>query len=64
MIEGLVAEENSKQWQQREHQWRREDKARINLLKNVYQNREADVELRKKLKDEQGWLKNNEKDLI
>jgi hypothetical protein len=36
----LVAEENAKQWQAREKQWDREDQARINLLKNVYANRE------------------------
>lgn len=64
MIDVLVAEENAKQWQQREHQWRREDKARVNLLKNVYDNREANIELKKKLKDEQLWLKNNDRDLI
>lgn len=64
MIEQLVAEENAKQWQQREHQWRREDKARVNLLKSVYENRSADVELKRKLKDEQAWLKQNDKDLI
>lgn len=40
MIDKLVAEENAKQWEHREKQWDREDQARINLLKNVYQNRE------------------------
>lgn len=46
MIEDLVAVENAKQWDQREQQWRREDQARINLLKNVYANREADILLK------------------
>jgi len=40
MIDKLVAAENAKQWEAREKQWDREDQARINLLKNVYANRE------------------------
>lgn len=40
MIDELTQQENEKQWNAREQQWRREDQARINLLKNVYQNRE------------------------
>ena len=31
------------------------------MLKNVYQNREADIELKKKLKAEAEWLVQNEK---
>lgn len=64
MIEGLVATENEKQWNSREQQWRREDQARTNLLKNVYQNREADIELKKKNKDETLWLQRNDKAMI
>jgi hypothetical protein len=30
----------------------------------VYQNREADILLKQKLKEEAAWLKNNEKQLI
>lgn len=47
MIDKLVAEENAKQWEAREKQWDREDQARVNLLKNVYANREQDIELKK-----------------
>ena len=61
MIDGLVAEESNKIWEAREQQWRREDQAKINLLKNVYANREADVLLKQKLKQEADWLKNYEK---
>lgn len=50
MIDSLVAEENSKQWEAREKQWDREDQARINLLRNVYANREQDVLLKQKQK--------------
>ena len=61
MHQSLVDIENEKKWAKQEQQWRREDQARINLLKNVYQNREADIELKKKLKDESTWLVGNEK---
>jgi len=61
MHQALIDEENEKKWAKQEAQWRREDQARINLLKNVYQNREADIELKKKLKDESKWLVQNEK---
>lgn len=36
MIDGLVAVESEKMWNKQEQQWRREDQARVNLLKNVY----------------------------
>ena len=45
-------EENERQWNAREQQWRREDQARVNLLKNVYQNREKDILLKQTLKGE------------
>ena len=61
MIDKLVAEENAKQWENREKQWDREDQARINLLKNVYANREQDIELKKKLKTEGDWMKQYER---
>lgn len=35
-LEQLVAQENDKIWAKQEANWRREDRARINLLKNVY----------------------------
>lgn len=61
MIDKLVAEENTKQWNQREQQWDREDQARVNLLKNVYKTREQDIELKKKLKGEAEWMKQYER---
>ena len=61
MIDKLVAEENAKQWENSEKQWDREDKARINLLNNVYANREQDIELKKKLKTEGEWMKQYER---
>ena len=57
MIDGLTQIENDKQWNAREQQWRREDQARVNLMKNVYQNREADILLKQTMKQEADWLK-------
>jgi hypothetical protein len=45
----------------REDKWRKEDEARINLLKDVYHNRAQHIEMKKKTKDEQQWLLNHEK---
>lgn len=64
MIDNLVDEESNKIWEAREQQWRREDQAKINLMKNVYANRENDVLLKQKLKGEADWLKNYEKQQI
>ena len=61
MIDDLTMVENEKQWNNREQQWRREDQARVNLLKNVYQNREQDILLKQTLKKEAEWLKNHDK---
>ena len=63
-VDELTQQENEKQWNAREQQWRREDQARINLLKNVYQNREADILLKQQLKKEADWLKQHEKQQI
>lgn len=52
MIEELVAAENAKQWDTREQQWRREDQARVNLLKDVYANREQDIHMKAARKGE------------
>lgn len=48
----------------KEDKWRKEDQARINLLKDVYMNRAQNIELKKHLKSEQEWLLQNEKQLI
>lgn len=60
-LENLVAAENDKIWAKKEAQWRREDQARVNLLKDVYQNRADDIGLKKKLKEEANALKAHEK---
>lgn len=48
----------------REDKWRKEDQARINLLKDVYDNRAQHIEMKKKFKDQENWLVENEKKLI
>jgi hypothetical protein len=45
----------------RDAQWQREDQARINLLKDVYQSREKDILLKQEVKREHDWFKNYEK---
>jgi hypothetical protein len=45
----------------REAQWQREEQARINLLKDVYQSREKDVLLKQEQKKEADWFKQYEK---
>jgi len=36
--------ESEKQWKTKEDKWRKEDEARINLLKDVYYNRAQNIE--------------------
>ena len=62
MVDQLVENENIKQWEAREAQWRREDQARVNLMKNVYQNREQAVILSQKQKEEAQLLRKYELD--
>jgi hypothetical protein len=42
--------ESEKQWKMREDKWRKEEQARINLLKNVYDSRAQDIDLKTKIK--------------
>lgn len=52
LIEHLTWLESEKQWKMKEDKWRKEEQARINLMKNVYDQRLQTVELKKKLQDE------------
>lgn len=45
----------------RDAQWQREDQARINLLKDVYQSREKDILLKQEQKRETDWHKQYDK---
>ena len=64
MIEYLTWLESEKQWKTREDKWRKEDEARINLLRDVYYNRAQNIELKKKSKEEEQWLRDHEKKQI
>ena len=48
----------------REAQWAREEQARINLLKDVYNNREKDILLKQAMKKEIDCLKDQERKQI
>jgi hypothetical protein len=48
----------------KEDKWRKEDQARINLLKDVYDNRATHIEMKKKFKEQEGWTVENEKRMI
>ena len=64
LIEHLTWLESEKQWKMREDKWRKEDQARINLLRNVYDNRAQNIDVKQKIKDEDKWLIDNEKRAI
>jgi hypothetical protein len=64
LIEHLTWLESEKQWKMREDKWRKEDQARINLLRNVYDNRAQNIDVKQKFKDEDKWLIENEKRAI
>ena len=49
-IERLTKLESDKQWEKREDQWRKEEEARIQLLREVYESRAQNIDLKKKLK--------------
>ena len=46
MVEDAVAVESDKMWNKQEQNWRREDQARVNLMKDVYEHREGDIEMK------------------
>lgn len=46
MVDEVVQQEAERQFKMRDAQWQRENQARINLLKDVYQAREKDILLK------------------
>jgi len=59
MIDYLVKAEDDKQWDRKEQQWRKEDDAKITLLKDVYGNRAdtLDYKKNKRMTKEEGSRK-------
>lgn len=64
LVDEFVEAEAERQYKMREAQWQREEQARINLLKDVYQSREKDVLLKQEQKKEADWFKQYEKQQI
>lgn len=64
LIEQLTQIESEKQWKMREDKWRKEDEARINLLRNVYDSRAQHIEMKKLVGNEKNWLLQNDKQII
>jgi|TARA_B110000285_G_scaffold94730_1_gene108162 hypothetical protein len=63
-VDEFVQQEAERQYKMREAQWQREEQARINLLKDVYQSREKDILLKQQRKKEMDWFKEYEKNQI
>jgi len=64
LVDEFVQQEAERQYKMREAQWIREDQARINLLKDVYNSREQDILYKQSKKKEMEWIKDNEKRMI
>jgi hypothetical protein len=64
LIEHLTQVEAAKQQKIRDDQWRKEDNARINLMKEVYDSRALTVEMKKKYADQNTWIKGHDQGTI
>lgn len=64
LIEHLTQLEAEKQQKIRDDQWRKEDNARINLMKEVYDSRALTVEMKKKNKEQMNWMQEHEQKTI
>ena len=64
LVDEFVQQEAERQYKMREAQWQREEQARINLLKDVYQSREKDILLKQARQKEMDWFKSYEKNQI
>ncbi len=64
LIEYLTWLESEKQWKLREDKWHKEDQARVNLMKQVYEDRAKAIGARQTHADEEKWRVEYEKKLI
>ena len=64
LIEYLTWLESEKQWKLREDKWKKEDQARINLMKQVYEDRAKTIGAKQMMKDEEQWKLSYEKQVI
>lgn len=61
LLDKLLEEERNKQWKKRQDQWDKEEKARVNLLYDVYGDRARAIELRKREEEEEARRKEAER---
>ncbi len=64
LIEYLTWLESEKQWKLREDKWHKEDMARVNLLKQVYEDRAKTIGAKQMAEQEEKWRQEKEKQLI
>lgn len=64
MIEYLTWLESEKQWKLKEDKWRKEDQARVNLMKQVYEDRAKTIGAKHMMADEEKWRLQYEKEVI
>jgi hypothetical protein len=55
LLEYLTWLESEKQWKLREDKWNKEDQARINLMKQVYEDRAKTIGAKQLMSDEDKW---------
>ncbi|CAD8052711.1 unnamed protein product [Paramecium primaurelia] len=59
--ERLINEENTRQWETKEAKWKAEDDARVKLMYEVYAQRAENVELKRKLIEDEKNIKQQDK---
>lgn len=64
LIEYLTWLESEKQWKLKEDKWRKEDQARVNLMKQVYEDRAKTIGAKQMTTEEEKWKLQYEKQLI
>lgn len=64
LIEYLTWLESEKQWKLKEDKWQKEDQARINLMKQVYEDRAKTIGAKKMMEAEEQWRLAYEKQVI
>ncbi len=64
LIEHLTQDEAEKQWKMKEDRWRKEDNARISLLREVYDSRHQNIVTKKLWSAEEQWQQDHEKRLL
>lgn len=64
LIEYLTWIESEKQWKLKEDKWRKEDQARVNLMRQVYEDRAKTISAKSMMTDEDKWRLQYEKQLI